>query len=741
PRGERPAPSPASRPLPPLSRARPGEPYSEVNALWPLAHFSLNGNGSHVLPVFWGKDYFHVAPLYWHIDRKLDSLFPLWIYQPHTYGYNLDILWPLFNRYHHGDSDHGLRVFPLFSHTRNGDRSSSAWWLAGLGGAETRADGTAAHWLLPFYAYDSADASFYSLAYARSGDTTAIPPLLSLWRKDPATGATDFYSLAGLFHQRYNAPPGQRAGRLLPLYAYDDEDNAFYSLLYTRHRDTTLIPPLLSWRSVNPRTHTRDLYALGGLFHNRSGGPDGEDRSWLLPLYYSDSRNFISPLWAHGTGKDGQPAWRIVPPLISWWDTDPATGAKDFYTLGGLFRQRYNVPDAQRAGHLFPLYAYDNAHDAFYSLLYTRHRNTTVIPPLLSWQGTDPDTGAKDFNALGGLFRLRHGNPDGKGAGHLFPLYSYDRAHDYLLTPLYIRDKGTTAIPPLLSWQSADPATGAKDFYTLGGLFHQRHNADNRKGYLFPLYAYDTSDRSFYTLLYGQWSVQRGDGTVRQHRYYLTPLVRSVHSPSYHESCFFPLFSHETRGAQRFHGDPLGFAREHQHNAYYQHYTHTRILILAKASRDYSFDCKRESQWMKLLKDDTLPHDSAHPAYSEKSSAYIFPLWNASSRKETIFEDDLSAVRHDGLLEKNALLFFLYDYKREFSQSESHSYTRRRILWRLMHYEKLNGDTSLDIFPAITWDAKADGSRKTSFLWRFFRYERPAEGRAKLDLLFIPVLR
>ncbi|MCL1921019.1 MAG: hypothetical protein FWG50_08070, partial [Kiritimatiellaeota bacterium] len=108
PMGERTDTSLAFRPLLSLYRDRPGEPYSEVNALWPLAHFSLNGNGSHVFPVFWGKDYFHVAPLYWH-DRRLDCLFPLWIYQPYTYGYKLDILWPFFNRYHYGDSCHGLR--------------------------------------------------------------------------------------------------------------------------------------------------------------------------------------------------------------------------------------------------------------------------------------------------------------------------------------------------------------------------------------------------------------------------------------------------------------------------------------------------------------------------------------------------------------------------------------------------------------------------------------------------------
>ncbi|MCL1887423.1 MAG: hypothetical protein FWF96_00950 [Kiritimatiellaeota bacterium] len=133
--------------------------------------------------------------------------------------------------------------------------------------------------------------------------------------------------------------------------------------------------------------------------------------------------------------------------------------------------------------------------------------------------------------------------------------------------------------------------------------------------------------------------------------------------------------------------------------------------------------------------------DSLPFSYVEKSSNYLFLLWQGSSERNLIFNDDVTAVAHDGLLEKNSILFFLYDYKREFSESEKHDYTRRRILWRLMHYESLNGDTSLDIFPAITWDAKADGSRKFSFLWRFFRYEKPAGENTKFDLLFIPILR
>ena len=785
----------AFRPLFSLYRDKPGGPYSEFNVLWPLSHFSLNDRDySYLFPVFWDSDDFFVFPLYWKFRDDTNVLFPLWIYDTEPDGYDLHLLWPIFSC-HSSRNGHGWRVFPLFGHRIKGN-TSSTWWIAGLGGITANTyDNTASHWFFPFYAYDREDKSFYSLAYSHFGGTTAIPPLLSWQDTDPDTGAKDIYALAGLFHQRYNAPEGKGAGHLFPLYAYDSEANSFYSLAYSHFGDTTVIPPLLSWQSADPVTGAKDFYALGGLFHNRSGTPDNSDRSWLFPLYYSDSQNFVSPLWAYGTDRNGKTIRNIIPPLISWQHTNPATDTKNLYALAGLFHQRYNAPEGKSAGHLFPLYAYDNADKSFYSLAYTRFGDTTVIPPLLSWQRVDPDTGAKDLYALGGLFRQRHNNPDGKGAGHFFPLYSYDSDHDYLFTPLYIHDKHTIAIPPLLSWQRVDPRTDAKDFYTLGGLFHQRftENWDDRKGHFFPFYVYDNSDNALYTLFYGHWL----QNAANNGRYYFTPLIASknysrgywydgdlaTYRDYHHDFYVFPFYSHSARNYP-LDGDLLEYARttyqeieeqkvkhpsivitdltnvvwEHEeqkdkspslqnrekqkiNHPFIDYETHTSVLygILAGFGHSQWLGESSRAPLLKLITDNNL---SPTPrSYIERSSGYIFPLWDATSEKNLIFEDDFSAVRHDGVFEESAILFFLYDSKRESSQSANHSYTRRRILWRLMHYEKLNGDRSLDIFPAITWDAKADGTRKTTFLWRFFRYEKPAEGHTKLDLLFIPVLR
>ena len=52
-----------------------------------------------------------------------------------------------------------------------------------------------------------------------------------------------------------------------------------------------------------------------------------------------------------------------------------------------------------------------------------------------------------------------------------------------------------------------------------------------------------------------------------------------------------------------------------------------------------------------------------------------------------------------------------------------------------------DGDRSLDLFPFITWDKKADGASQTSFMWRLYRNQRTKDGGRNLDLLFVPVMR
>ena len=108
-----------------------------------------------------------------------------------------------------------------------------------------------------------------------------------------------------------------------------------------------------------------------------------------------------------------------------------------------------------------------------------------------------------------------------------------------------------------------------------------------------------------------------------------------------------------------------------------------------------------------------------------------FPLWSAKHIDDP----------QRGRIDAHSLLWFLYDRRAETGAEKPHAYVRHRVLWRLYHYEKLDGDVSVDVLPGITYDARKDGFRKTSFLWRVFRWEKSPDGKRKLDLLFLPLLR
>jgi hypothetical protein len=120
------------------------------------------------------------------------------------------------------------------------------------------------------------------------------------------------------------------------------------------------------------------------------------------------------------------------------------------------------------------------------------------------------------------------------------------------------------------------------------------------------------------------------------------------------------------------------------------------------------------------------------------SSQGIFPLWKYTSQS--------TPAEGMGRIDASFLLW-LYDYKHEAGPlsgtrpAATNDYTRTRVLWRLWHYEQLNGDVSVDVFPSFTYDRKTVGFKKISFLWRGFRYERDPAGNRKLDILFIPLQR
>lgn len=143
------------------------------------------------------------------------------------------------------------------------------------------------------------------------------------------------------------------------------------------------------------------------------------------------------------------------------------------------------------------------------------------------------------------------------------------------------------------------------------------------------------------------------------------------------------------------------------------------LLSLGQSDQDWTYETDSKGQ-----------HGS-QVSYRENQS--FFPFWN-----HQVHENTTAGNR----LETSSVLGILYDTRHEQDKKKDHDYVRRQVLWRLFHYEKLNGDMSTDIFPAITVDSYKNGYYKCSFLWRLFRYENdPKSGKKKLDLLFIPLKR
>ena len=117
----------------------------------------------------------------------------------------------------------------------------------------------------------------------------------------------------------------------------------------------------------------------------------------------------------------------------------------------------------------------------------------------------------------------------------------------------------------------------------------------------------------------------------------------------------------------------------------------------------------------------------------EHRGSSFFPLWSYASSKGKAGRDrDLR------------VLGWLYETHQKNIGGEkgrAGEHVRTRVLWKLVDYRRRGEDSSLDCFPFISVDKRADGYRRFSFMWRLFRNERTADGGRKVDLLFIPIVR
>ncbi|MDD5707597.1 MAG: hypothetical protein PHR35_16875, partial [Kiritimatiellae bacterium] len=723
------------------------------NVLWPLARFDLRSGEHRVFPFFWSDDHRVVFPLYWHFDdpfaedgKGSDSLWPLWCYFRDREQHSLHLLWPFFNAKSY-DDERGWRLWPLYGSYEEPSRETGHSY---------------ALWPLAWHTWGKASQSWTLLPIfhdTRGADAHTLGTLLGGWRHDREDEATAWYALP-LLGWGVSSPESSCATALLGLYGHrrDAAGRGSRLLPFYYSRETTegrlFLSPLYAsatasngacWHMFTPLAIHRQSPAGRALYTPiySEGASVSDDTRWscLLPLYYADSSpagsTFVTALGGWWTDTSHR-SWAVYPLLSGGRRRDDGG---DLWLGGPVFHATW---DAAGTSHwLLPLYTYNHRRDRLLSPLYSAWHNdgagmTRLLPPLLSAYASR--TNRWDCWGLAGLAHASGGSE--AGSSHLFPLFYADRRDDTFVSPLYASwnaDAGRTRVlPPLLSaWHGADDGG---EVLGLLGLFRARWGEQETSdtGHLVPLYYYDHD--TLLTPLVGHWA---SEGVTS--RFWLTPLLgtRSGHERG---SWLWPLYSYAADPVRELsHGSflifgnyrhtsrasrtrfPLLFAHERWRSdpaamlddpATARTGWRLNLLLLAQgAGYDY---IKTYATIPKSNANDTVAN-AKEPRHHRECR--FFPLWDFKSDRN----DTGSWERANG-----NLLYCLYDYRHERGHqptgSAPYDYTRRRVLFRLYHHERLNGATSIDIFPAMTYDSDpAADKRQFSLLWWLFRYQRDPE--------------
>ena len=615
--------------------------------------------------------------------------------------------------------------------------------LAALGLFGTARNGPAfAHHLLPLYSYrrDAESWRLLTLPWSTGAGPNnlrwhLVPPLCYVRNHDD--GGTLITPLWMHGSSKKNDSDWQT---LLPLYLRRraGDESLFVTLLGGWQTDKQgkrwLVYPLLSGGRTDEKTGS--IWALAPLIHY--GWDEKTDSHHVLPLYYWDgaSRTFLSPILARWPNAAGGRTTALVPGL-SWYASAP--DRDDLWLAGPL--AHFSWGEKPGSDHVIPLYYRNRNTGTFASLPLSWWKNerggrTWLVPPLLSGLAAGKDR--KDLWLAGPLAHFSWGEKP--GSDHVIPLYYRDHAAGTFISAPVSTWKGSDRthwlIPPALSMYST--GKDAKDLYAALGLFHERWGCppEKRRGHCFPFYAYE-GDSRFYTGLFG-WN-NKPDGYF----YGPTPLI-GLHRGDYSGGWLWPLVSHKRHKET---GDLDGgvlwgnyWSKGRQNGSsffplyYHRHFgdVPTKDQPLGPGYQQFGdfFFCLpicwySDSGWVRK--------DGAVVRHGDREKSMgIFPLARYS---------ETSRPDKDRLTADGNLLWFLFDYRREVrpledKPGETSDYVRRRFLWRVWHYEKLNGDVSVDMLPGITYDTRTDGFKKISFLHRAFRYEKSAKGKTKVNLLW-----
>ncbi len=295
--------------------------------LWPIGQYDSKTRQGHLLPLFWGDDYFDLFPILWnHQDRHL--LLPLAYYREKSYLAICPLLW-------WDIAEDSLTLLPVFGHSKERDWLFPLYYsddditlVTPLAGVNRR---YGSRWLAPLLYWDNDEVVtplWWQTFDRMTGepDSWLVPPLL--------TGGGVSESGASYF--------------FCPLGGYDDERNGvfplwyrnssgFYTLPYCQWEDrgrvTSFVPPLMSWHESSNDGSSRTCLLMGLYGHDvKPGG--GATQDWLAPLYYYGGHgDFQTLLFGRSTKFRSADYWWLTPlvgtttgdtvgfwfaPLVSW---------------------------------------------------------------------------------------------------------------------------------------------------------------------------------------------------------------------------------------------------------------------------------------------------------------------------------------------------------------------------------------------------------------------------------------
>ena len=765
--------------------------YDEFNLLWPICQFDTRSDEHRIFPLYWGDRHVDLFPLVWWRFDKSFTLFPLAWWKKDRY-FNVFPLWwsdrshKLFIPFYYQD-ENSLTVLPFYGKTSHLDNFTE--WYGPYGRhRDEKSPELNYDWCFPFYYRDATSFETPLFGWDRNDRSSWALPL---YYKDH----NDFVSLPWISGTNSSGDEEWIAPLLLSGGASGTDKSMFFSPVWYSRRDgktnssSWAVPPLLSW-GWDDKDGSCDEYLLG--LAGRGTDAEGRARYWTFPFFYRDDRTFLSTFWCAGRDEQATADYWAVPPLLSWGSHGDA-GWSQRYLLGlaGVEREK----DGGYADWVAPLYY--RSRDSFFSIPYCSFddvcvipplltvidddlnlgnplfgwcdsynwafplwykddktfaslpyfsttenlgnttNTTTVIPPLLSWFERTGD-GYGESRLLFGLGGWNSVAGRGVSKSWMFPLWYED---DEMFASLpYVKTEDTTIIPPLLSWFERTRSGRSKSRLLLGLLgWDSQPDKAVCKSWMFPLYYSESGlDGAFISLLFAH----AADFTC------VTPLFGVTHGQDKKGAWLWPIYG--------WTNDTDMEAAEAQLNA------PTLDSKIGVEKHEAVFSKGRTNRWYEVT-GETRAHDSSW-RLSGLSTSDHWINWSASADGRTVSGHETSdfgnffayksdynrTVKFDYTTKKKIsdeengesglLCNFLWHSKHE--AREGHAYDKRSILWRFWHYERLNGDVTVDSFPFFTYDSKTNGFSKTSLLWRLFRNEYdPKEGKRKVDVLFVPVWR